>query len=125
MLAVDRPRYNSLSAHLRARFGRRLAKIAIDAGLSCPNRDGTISRQGCLFCDGQGSGSGAARQGLSVTRQIEAAIPRLARRYKTDRFIAYFQAFTNTYAQVEDLARLYGQALAFEEVLVLAIGTRP
>jgi len=122
---MDQPRYNALGPRLKTRFGGRVAKIALDAGLACPNRDGTISRRGCIFCDGRGSGTGAAGQGRGVKEQIEAAIPRLAKRYKASRFIAYFQAFTNTHGPVERLAKLYGQALAFEQVVVLAIGTRP
>ena len=122
---MDQPRYNALGPHLKARFGGRVAKIALDAGLSCPNRDGTISRRGCIFCDGRGSGTGAAGQGRGVKEQVEAAIPYLVKRYKTSRFIAYFQSFSNTYGSVERLAKLYSQALAFDQVLVLAIGTRP
>jgi len=102
-----------------------VAKIALDAGLRCPNRDGTLSLKGCLFCDGRGSGSGAAEAGLSIGQQITTAMPRLARRYKAERFIAYFQAFSNTYAPADRLARLYAEALAFEEVVILALGTRP
>ncbi|MBU2547505.1 MAG: TIGR01212 family radical SAM protein, partial [Proteobacteria bacterium] len=116
-------RYYHLRRYLTRRFGLRVAKIALDAGLTCPNRDGALSRSGCLFCDALGSGSGGAAEGLSVREQLEAALSRSRRR--ADRFIAYFQAFTNTYAPVDRLESLWTQALAHEDVVGLAVGTRP
>jgi len=118
-------RYYSLNRYLKERFGGRLAKIPLDAGFGCPNRDGTIGSGGCVFCDRRGSGTGARERGLSITAQIEGAREYLSRRYRTGRFIAYFQAFSNTFGPVEELKRAYGQALAFDQVEVLAVGTRP
>ncbi len=122
---MTRPRFRSLSPWLRERFGVRVAKIALDAGLGCPNRDGTLSFDGCLFCDQLGSGTGAAGRGVGLTAQIEAALPKLRKRYKAEKFIAYFQAFSNTHGPSALLARLYEEALRFDEVIILAVGTRP
>lgn len=117
--------YNDFNTYLKKAFGCRVQKITIDAGFSCPNRDGTLSSLGCLFCDGQGSGSGAFRQGLSISDQIAQGKARLARRYKAKKFLAYFQAFTNTYAPVPVLKEKYDEALCDPDVVGLAIGTRP
>ena len=122
---MDRPPYNTLNHYLRERFGARVAKISIDAGFGCPNRDGTISSKGCVFCNAKGSGTGFHQRGISVTEQVRKALPWLKKRYRTDKFIAYFQAFTNTYGPVAELEAIYAQALAFPEVKVLAVGTRP
>ncbi len=97
----------------------------LDAGLGCPNRDGTLSSDGCIFCNPRGSGTGAHSQGASIGEQLDRGISALSRRYRCRKFIAYFQSFTNTYAPVDRLAALYGQALARPEVVGLAIGTRP
>lgn len=118
-------RYHDLNSHLRALFGCRVQKIAIDAGMSCPNRDGTLSKQGCIFCNAAGSGTGAYQRGLSVTEQIEKSKAALSRRYKAEKFIAYFQSFTNTYAPVEKLRQLYAEALAIDGIVGISIGTRP
>jgi len=118
------PPYNDLNTHLRKRFGCRVHKITIDAGLTCPNRDGTVGRGGCIYCNERGSGTGAAGY-ASVTEQIESAKEFLRRRYRAEKFIAYFQSFTNTYAPVEKLRSLYEEALAAEDVVGLTVGTRP
>ncbi len=118
-------RYNDFNSYLRKHFGCRVQKITIDAGLSCPNRDGTLSRMGCIYCDGKGSGTGAAARGQSVTEQIKQAKARLAVRYKAEKFLAYFQAYTNTYAPTDILWKNYDEALADPDVVGLAIGTRP
>jgi radical SAM protein (TIGR01212 family) len=118
-------RYNDFNQYLRDRFGCRVQKITIDAGFSCPNRDGTLSFGGCIYCDGKGSGTGAARRNESITKQVQEGKARLAARYKAKKFIAYFQAFTNTYASCDILRSRYGEALADSEVVGLAIGTRP
>ncbi len=123
--AMGQPPYNSLNHYLRKKFGGRVAKISLDAGFDCPNRDGVISTKGCVFCNAKGSGTGFHGRGISVTEQIENALPWLRKRYRTDRFIAYFQAFTNTYKPVRELDKIYSEALAFEQVKVLAVGTRP
>jgi radical SAM protein (TIGR01212 family) len=117
--------YLDLNTHLRSRFGTRVQKISLDAGLSCPNRDGRVGVGGCLYCNTRGSGTGAAARGLSLSAQIQAGISRLQQRYRASRFIAYFQSFSNTYAPVAQLKRLYDEALAFPEVVGLSLGTRP
>lgn len=118
-------RYNDFNSYLKSIFGCRVQKITIDAGMDCPNRDGTLSSGGCVFCNEKGSGTGAHNLGLSVTRQIEAGKEALGRRYKAAKFIAYFQAHTNTYAPVKQLAALYEEALSVPGVVGLSIGTRP
>jgi len=118
-------RYNDLNGYFRKIFGCRVQKISIDAGLSCPNRDGTISSGGCIYCNARGSGTGAHSRGLSITEQLCKGKQALAKRYKAKKFIAYFQSFTNTYAPVEKLEQLYGEALAIKDVVGLSIGTRP
>lgn len=123
---TDRPRrYNDLNTYLRGLFGCRVQKISIDAGMTCPNRDGTVSTGGCIYCNEKGSGTGAYAEHLSVTDQITEGIVRLGRRYKAKKFIAYFQSFSNTYAPIEHLRYLYEQALAVEDIVGLSIGTRP
>ncbi|MCL6620836.1 MAG: TIGR01212 family radical SAM protein [Syntrophobacterales bacterium] len=117
--------YLDLRTHLQRRFGRRVQKIALDAGFTCPNRDGTLGVGGCLYCNARGSGTGAFRRGLSLTAQLEAAAAGLTRRYGPCAFIAYFQGFTNTYGPVERLRALYEEALAFPGVVGLSVGTRP
>jgi radical SAM protein (TIGR01212 family) len=120
-----RKRYNDLNTYYRSLFGCRVQKITIDAGLTCPNRDGTISTAGCIYCNARGSGTGAFDRGLSVTDQLFQGKSFLSRRYKAKKFIAYFQSFSNTYASPEILKRLYDEALAVEDIVGLAIGTRP
>jgi len=100
-------------------------KITLDAGLSCPNRDGKISRKGCIYCNARGSGTGAHAKGLSITKQMVNGKKWLSKRYKARKFIAYFQSFTNTYAPVDKLKSLYEEALAIDDVVGLSIGTRP
>jgi len=106
-------------------FGCRVQKITIDAGFSCPNRDGKISTGGCIYCNVRGSGTGAHAKGLSVTDQIIQGKKALSKRYKAKKFIAYFQSFSNTYGPFDRLKNLYAQALAIEDVVGLSIGTRP
>ena len=117
--------YRDLNSFLRERFGVRVQKITLDAGLTCPNRDGRVGVGGCLYCNARGSGTGAWARGQSITEQLQKSMGRLARRYGASRFIAYFQSFTNTYASRETLQALYQEALAFPEVVGLSIGTRP
>jgi len=118
-------RYSDYNAYLRSLFGCRVQKISIDAGLTCPNRDGTVGTGGCIYCNDKGSGTGTFHQGLSITRQIHQSREKLARRYKAKKFIAYFQSFSNTYAPISTLKRLYDEALGFPDMVGLAIGTRP
>jgi len=118
-------RYNDLNTYFRSRFGCRVQKITVDAGLTCPNRDGTISTKGCIFCNERGSGTGAHKKGLSITRQLEQGKAALSKRYKAKKFLAYFQSFSNTYAPVETLRRLYQEAVSVDNIVGLSIGTRP
>ncbi len=119
-------RYRDLNTYLREIFGERVQKIPIDAGFGCPNRDGSISDKGCIFCDSRGSGTGALiNKGISIKDQVKAAREYLKKRYKARRFIAYFQSFTNTYAPVSRLKEVYEQALCFEDIVGISIGTRP
>lgn len=118
-------RYNDFNTYLRSIFDCRVQKITIDAGLSCPNRNGTISKGGCIYCNARGSGTGAHAKGLSVTDQIIHGKRALSKRYKAKKFIAYFQSFSNTYGPFDRLKILYEQALAIEDVVGLSIGTRP
>ncbi|MBW1922661.1 MAG: TIGR01212 family radical SAM protein [Deltaproteobacteria bacterium] len=119
-------RYRDYNSYLRGIFGERVQKISLDAGLSCPNRDGTISREGCFFCNGRGSGTGAFAAGrTSIEEQIESARNFLEKRYGARKFIAYFQSFSNTYAPPEQLKRLYDTALAPPGMVGLSVATRP
>jgi len=118
-------RYNDLNTYLRNIFGCRVQKITIDAGFSCPNRNGKIATGGCIYCNARGSGTGAHARGLSVTDQIIQGKKALSKRYKAKKFIAYFQSFSNTYAPLDKLESLYKEALAVDDVVGLSIGTRP
>ena len=118
-------RYNDLNSYLRNIFGCRVQKITIDAGLTCPNRDGTISTGGCIYCNQRGSGTGAHAGGHSISEQLLEGKKRMAARYKAKKFIAYFQSFSNTYAPLEKLKNMYDEALAVEGIVGLFIGTRP
>jgi uncharacterized protein len=114
--------YRSLSSWLKEKFGEDVRKVAVDAGLGCPNR---IGSEGCIYCNPRGSGTGALKQGLSVSDQVARGIEFLSKRYRCRKFIAYFQSFTNTYGPPEVLRRLYTEALVRPEVVGLAVGTRP
>lgn len=118
-------RYYDLNSYLRNIFGCRVQKISLDAGLTCPNRDGRISTGGCIYCNSRGSGTGASSQGLSITEQIMRDKEFLKKRYKAQKFIAYFQSFSNTYGPYEKLKGLYEEALAIDDIVGLSIGTRP
>ena len=118
-------RFYDLNSYFRERYGHRVHKITVDAGMTCPNRDGKISTKGCIYCNELGSGTGMHRRGLSITEQLVRAKPKVIKRFKAKKFIAYFQAFTNTYAPLAKLESLYNEALAVEDVIGLSIGTRP
>jgi len=122
---VVAPRYRSLSSWLKEIFGETVRKITIDAGLGCPNRDGVMSVRGCAYCNPRGSGTGAWSQGLSVGRQVDEGVEFVSRRYRCKKFIAYFQSFSNTYAEPDRLAALYSEAIRRPEIVGLAVGTRP
>ena len=118
------PPYRTLGAFLHERFGRKVWKIPLDAGLSCPHRDAG-RKGGCIYCSARGSGTGAYDAGLSVAEQLARGIEKMSRRAKVGAFIAYFQSFSNTYAPLETLTSLYDCVLDFPEVVGMAIGTRP
>jgi hypothetical protein len=118
-------RYSDYNAYLRDLFGQRVQKISIDAGLSCPNRDGRLSRLGCIYCNEKGSGSGSAQKGLSIRQQIEAGKLGSMIKYKAKKFLAYFQSYSNTYTTVDHMKALYDEAFSCEGMVGMAIGTRP
>ena len=118
-------RYYPLNDFLRSTFGCKVYKISLDAGFTCPNRNGSAARGGCIYCDDRGSASPMIDSKLSVREQMEMGMAFGGRRYKAKKFIAYFQAFSNTCASVEKLRSLYDEALDFEDVVGLAIGARP
>ena len=118
-------RYNQFSAHLKNKFGVKVYKITLDAGFSCPNRDGTISSGGCIFCDEGGSFSQAHSNLLSIEEQVEEGIKTLSARFKAQKFMSYFQAFSNTYKPVNELEKIYNSALNHPDIVGLSIGTRP
>ena len=112
-----------LSDHYKERFGCKIYKLSLDGGFSCPNRDGTVGLGGCIFCTG--SGEFAEGGPDSIVLQLERAKMRVAAKNKGGKYMAYFQAFTNTYAPVEKLRQLYVDAMAPEDIVGLSIGTRP
>ncbi len=116
--------HKTLSQHYRETFGCKVYKLALDGGFTCPNRDGTLGTGGCIFCSGAGSGDFAAH-GSSISAQLQEARERVAFKNKGGRYMAYFQAFTSTYGPVEQLERLYTEAMAPVDIVGLAIGTRP
>ena len=116
--------YTTLSRHYREKYGCKVYKLALDGGFTCPNRDGTVGVGGCIFCSGSGSGD-FAEKGESIPAQLERAKTRVAFKNKGGKYIAYFQSFTNTYAPAERLEQLYTQAMEPDEIVGLAIGTRP
>lgn len=121
----DGKHYNSLNYHLRQRFGGKVFKVALDAGFTCPNRDGTYSREGCLFCGARGSGDFAGDRNCSISEQFQQVKAMMHRKWEAGKYIAYFQAFSNTYAPVDRLRKLYEEALKQEGVVGIAVATRP
>ena len=118
-------RYNDYNSYLRSTFQERVQKIVIDSGLSCPNRDGTLSSGGCIYCNSKGSGTGAFGRGQSIKEQVEAGKEAMQKRYKAKKFLAYFQSYTNTYASCAHLKSMFDQALSAEGMAGMAVGTRP
>lgn len=118
-------RYHSLNYFLRNKFGEKVYKISLDGGFSCPNRDGTISKGGCVFCSERGSGDFAGNRTISIDNQFKDIKKMMQKKWKKGKYIAYFQAYTNTYAPIEELRRKYYEAIKEEGVVALAIATRP
>ena len=117
--------YYSLNRYLRERFGEKVYKLALDGGMSCPNRDGTLGSGGCIFCSAGGSGDFAQGRCASVAEQLDRAKGRIRSKTGAEKFIAYFQSYTNTYAPVEYLETLFTEAISEPSVAALSIGTRP
>ena len=117
--------YRTANQHYREKFGCKVYRLSIDAGFTCPNRDGSVGVGGCVFCSGQGSGEFAVPLAGDLVLQLEAAKTRVQKKAGDGKYIAYFQAFTNTYAPMKRLRSLYEAALAPEDVVGLSIGTRP
>lgn len=119
------PPYRTFNSYLREYFGERVYRVPIDAGFTCPNRDGVRAFGGCTFCDDRGSGAPTINVENSVREQLEAGMRRIGKRYKAKKFLAYFQAFTNTYAPEGVLRSIYDVALEYSDVVGICIGTRP
>ncbi|HPO50594.1 MAG TPA: TIGR01212 family radical SAM protein [Spirochaetota bacterium] len=118
-------RYYSYGSFLKNKFGEKIGKIPVDAGFSCPNRDGKLSRVGCIFCSDRGSGDFCKDFALPLKEQISYAKSSLFRKWTSDKIIVYFQPFSNTYGRFEDLKKKYEEALSIENVAGLSIATRP
>lgn len=119
-------RYYTLNQYLRETFGCKVYKLALDGGMTCPNRDGTLGTRGCIFCSAGGSGEFAQSAGVSpVWQQIEEAKSRVGKKMKEGRYIAYFQSYTNTYAPITYLEPLFSQAISHPDVVALSVATRP
>ena len=117
--------YNALNSALKERFGSKVYRIALNGGMTCPNRDGTLGHRGCIFCSAGGSGEFAQSPKLSVTEQIESGKKLLTRKQKDGKYIAYFQAFTNTYAPLPHLEKIFTEAILHPDIVALSIATRP
>lgn len=118
-------KYTSLNSYLKEKFGCKVYKIAIDGGFTCPNRDGTLGTKGCIFCSKGGSGDFAQSRDLSITLQIESGKSLVSKKIKDGKYIAYLQAFTNTYGDIEKLKKIYTEAINHPDIVALSIGTRP
>lgn len=117
--------YLSFNKYLKDKFGQKVYKISLDGGFTCPNRDGKIDTRGCIFCSKGGSGDFAESREMSITSQIENGKKRVKKKIKDGKYIAYFQAFTNTYAPVETLRQKYEEAINHPDIVALSIATRP
>lgn len=123
-LWLDKP-YFSLNAYLHQQFHEKVYKVSLDAGMTCPNRDGTLGERGCIFCSEGGSGDFSADRHFSITQQIDAQIRMIQAKRPITRFIAYFQAYTNTYAPLSYLQEIFTEAISHPQVVAISIGTRP
>lgn len=117
--------YYSLNCYLKKTYGEKIYRLSLNGGMTCPNRDGTLGTKGCIFCSAGGSGDFAASPTLSITEQIEAAKEKIRAKTTAKKFIAYFQAYTNTYAPVEYLRRIYFEAVSHPDIVIISIATRP
>ena len=117
--------YHSFDYMLKERFSCKIYKTALNGGMTCPNRDGTLGERGCIFCSQGGSGDFAGDRRDSITEQINKQAEKLAQKRNASAFIAYFQAYTNTYAPVEYLRKIYTEAINHPQVAAVSIGTRP
>ena len=118
-------RYYPYSKYLKETFGKKVYKITLDSGFYCPNRDGTISKGGCIFCDEVGSFSRCADSRQTIQEQILSSMEHLQKQFKAEAFIAYFQSYSNTYAPVEKLKEVYDSVFFDEKIVSISIGTRP
>lgn len=117
--------YLSFNKYLKDKFGQKVYKISLDGGFTCPNRDGKTGTRGCIFCSKGGSGDFAESREMSITEQIESGKKKVEKKIKSDKYIAYFQAFTNTYAPIEILRQKYEEAINHPDIVALSIATRP
>lgn len=117
--------YYSANQYYKKLFNSKVYKISLNGGMTCPNRDGTAGTGGCIFCSSKGSGDFSPVSSMSINEQIEESIARVRNKIKEDKFIAYFQSFTNTYAPVEYLEKIFMQAINHPNIVGLSIGTRP
>lgn len=117
--------YTTLNAHYKEKFGCKVYKLALDAGFTCPNRDGTLGERGCIFCSAAGGGEFAEKGCESISEQLQRAKSRVSAKVKDGKYIAYFQSFTNTYAPVERLEQIYRSVMHDPDIVAIAIGTRP
>lgn len=124
MLWGDKP-YNSLNYELKKEFGKKIAKISIDGGFTCPNRDGKVGYGGCIFCSSKGSGDFAESRKLSIKEQIKKGKEQTSKKWKDTGYIAYFQSYTNTYAPIDELRKKYYEAIECDDICGIAIATRP
>lgn len=118
-------RYQSLDYYLKSKYGEKIYKLSLNGGMTCPNRDGTLGFNGCIFCSEGGSGDFASSSLLSITKQIENAKSLIRNKSTSSKYIAYFQAFTNTYGPIDHLRSIYYEAIRNPDVLILSIATRP
>lgn len=118
-------KYTTLNSYLKEKFGCKVYKISLDCGFTCPNRDGTLGYGGCIFCSEGGSGDFAESRTLGVTEQIESGKEKVKNKIKSGKYIAYFQAFTNTYADVNTLEKIFSEAINHPDIVALSIATRP
>ncbi len=124
-MSENEKRYYSLDSYIKQTFGEKLYKLSLDGGMSCPNRDGTLGTGGCIFCSAGGSGDFASSRKLSISEQLENAKERVRKKHTGSSYIAYFQAYTNTYASTDYLERIFTEAIAPTDIKVLSVATRP